>query len=67
MTVRDMYVTIEYDGKAYVKMKKDVNKNEHVSGVYSDIKTACNVARKIARQCGLVYIPRNKVNDKNTI
>ena len=56
-----MYVTVECNGKAYVKTKDDVKQNEHVSGVYEDIKAACNVSRKIARQCGLEYIPQKQV------
>ena len=60
-----MYVTIEYNGKAYVKNEKDVTSVEHVSGVFEDSRTACNVAQKIARQSGFEYIPRNKVNESD--
>lgn len=62
-----MYVTIENNGKAYVKRQTDVNKDEHVSGVFNDCITACNVARKVARQCGLEYIPLRYVNNQTKI
>lgn len=58
-----MYVTIEHNGKSYVKRIEDVTLDEHVTGVFQEIVTACNVARKMARQGGLEYIKRKQVKE----
>ena len=57
-----MYVTIEYNGKSYVKDEKDVTSKEHVSGVFEDVKDANKVALRIAKQWNLEYIPMKREN-----
>ena len=50
------YATIEKDGKTYVKRMQDVKNDEHVSGIFLSKISACNVARRNARNLNLEYV-----------